>query len=124
MRVALKNISGVQNVEVSLEKGEAVATLAPGNTVRYEQILQAIAKNGFIVKGAKLTATGRLSVDNSNPQLEISGSGDHFRIEPAGKQVASLTELNGKNVNIVGIVAEAPKGKLPEILRYESVEVR
>jgi copper chaperone CopZ len=124
VRVALKNISGVQKVDVSLEKGEAVAVLAPGNTVRYEQLLEAIAKNGFIVKGAKVTAIGRVTVLNHTPQLNISGSGDHFRLEPASRQIASVAQMSDKNVNVIGTVPEAAKGKLPEVLRYESVEAK
>lgn len=61
MRVALKNIKGVETVSVSLEKGEAVATFAPGNSVRYDDLLRAIEKNGFVVKGSKVVADGTVS---------------------------------------------------------------
>ena len=52
MRVALKDIKGVNTVNVSLERGEAVATFAPGNTVRYEQLLRAIETNRITPVGS------------------------------------------------------------------------
>ena len=121
VRVALKSIPGVQAVDVSLEKGEAVATFAGGNTVRYEQLLRAIEKNGFVVKGSKLVADGRVTSSNGSTEFEVSGSNDHFMIEPATSGLAPISQFAGKAVEITGSVPEVAKGKAPEVLRYESV---
>jgi copper chaperone CopZ len=121
VRVALKSIPGVQAVDVSLEKGEAVATFSPGNTVRYEQLLRAIEKNGFVVKGSKLVADGRVNSNGGSTEFEVSGSNDRFRLEPANSGLAAVLEFVGNEVEITGAVPEVPKGKTPDVLRYESV---
>jgi len=118
VRVALKDIKGVDTVNVSLERGEAVATFTPGNTVRYEQLLRAIEKNGFVVKGSKLVADGQVNTTGSAPEFQVSGSNDRFRLQPTGS-APQASQLNG-TIEITGSVAEAPKGKIPDVLTYES----
>lgn len=119
VRVALKDIPGVQTVNVSLEKGEAVATFAPGNTVRYEQLLRAIEKNGFVVKGSKLVVDGQIVPNGNAPEFKVTGSGDQFRLQPSAN-VSPANQMSG-TVEIIGSVGEAPKGKAPEVMQYESV---
>jgi len=118
VRVALKDIKGIQTVDVSLERGEAVATFAPGNTVRYDQLLRAIEKNGFVVKGAKLVVDGQIAQRNNGPELQVTGSNDRFRLQPSAG--ASANQLIGP-VEITGNVPEVSKGKTPDVLQYESV---
>ena len=119
MRVALKDIQGVQTVNVSLERGEAVATFAPGNTVRYDQLLRAIEKNGFAVKGSKLVVDGQVTQSNKEPELQVTGSNDRFRLQPSSG-ASPANQLTG-SVEITGNVPEVSKGKAPDVLRYESV---
>ena len=119
MRVALKDIKGVDTINVSLERGEAVATFTPGNTVRYEQLLRAIEKNGFVVKGSKLIVDGQVITTGSAPELQVSGSNDRFRLQPSGT-APRASQLNG-TIEITGSVPEAAKGKIPDVLTYESV---
>jgi copper chaperone CopZ len=121
VRVALKSIPGVDQVDVSLSKGEAVATLTSGNSVRYEQLLRAIEKNGFVVKGTTLTVDGTLAGSGGNLELQVSGSGDHFRLEPMSAGLASGAQFTGKTVEISGTVPEAAKGKNADVLRYTSL---
>ena len=119
MRVALKSIKGVETVQVSLERGQAVATFAPGNTVRYEQILRAIEKNGFVVQGSKLTVDGQVVSSGNAPELQVTGSNERFKLEPAGN-ASGADQLTGA-VEVIGSVPEVAKGKTPDALRYESV---
>ena len=119
MRVALKDIKGVQTVDVSLERGEAIATFAPGNTVRYEQLLRAIERNGFVVKGSRLIVDGQVTESNNQPELQVTGSNDHFRLQPSSG-ASPANQLSG-SVEITGTVPEVPKGKTPDMLQYESV---
>ena len=121
MRVALKNINGVEEVNVSLSKGEAVATFARGNNVRYEQLLRAIEKNGFVVKGSKVVADGMVQANGSVLELQISGSNERLRLEPANSSVASAAGLASKQVEVTGLIPEVAKGKSPEVIKYESV---
>ena len=121
MRVALKNINGVEDVNVSLSKGEAVATFARGNNVRYEQLLRAIEKNGFVVKGSKVVADGTVVANASTLELQISGSNQRLRLEAANSSIASAAGLTSKQVEVTGLVPEVAKGKSPEVIKYESV---
>jgi len=118
--VALKGIKGVDRVDVSLQKGEAVVTFAPGNTVRYEDLLRAIEKNGFVVKGSKLIADGHLSAAE---EFTVSGSNERFRLEPASGTVAPITIAN-RDAEVTGSVAEVGKGRSPDVLRYVQVALR
>ena len=121
MRVALKNIKGVESVDVSLSRGEAVATLAPGNTVRYEQVLRAIEKNGFVVKGATLVAEGAVVVSGAGYELEISGSNERLRLEPEAAGGPSPARLAGRAAQVTGIVPEVEKGKTADVIRYTAM---
>ena len=118
VRVALKDIPGVNEVQVSLSKGDAAVTFAPGNTVRYEQLQRAIEKNGFVLKGATLVADGTVVSSGAGYELQVSGSGDHLRLE-AGS-AASLAALAGKSAEVTGDVPELRKGERPDVLRYTS----
>jgi copper chaperone CopZ len=120
VRVALKSISGVQTVEVSLEKGEAVATLKAGNSVRYTDLLRAIEKNGFVVKGSTLVADGIVSSVGGALEFVVSGSNDRFRLEATKKQVSPGALNASGSFEVTGSVPEAAKGKSPDVLQYES----
>jgi hypothetical protein len=101
--------------------GEAVATFAPGNRVRYERLLRAIEKNGFVVKGSKLVANGRVVSSGGSYELEVSGSNERLTLEPASGDVAPVVQFVGRAVEITGSVPEVAKGKTPDVLRYNSV---
>ena len=124
VRVALKNINGVEDVNVSLSKGEAVATLTPANNVRYEQLLRAIEKNGFVVKGSKVVADGVMVSNGGALELQISGSNQRLKLEPANSSVASTAPLTSKQVEVIGLVPEVSKGRNPEVIRYESIAAK
>ena len=68
VRVALKSVSGVDSVVVSLNKGSATVTLNPGNTVTIEQLQHAITKNGFTTKQSTVEVTGTLLTQSSDPK--------------------------------------------------------
>jgi copper chaperone CopZ len=118
VRVALKSIKGVDSVNVSLEKGEAVATFVPGNSVRYSDLLRAIEKNGFVVKGSKIVADGRVTTTGAGSEFEVSGSGDRFQLKPAAGATASISRGGAE---ITGEIPEVGKGKSADVLIYSSV---
>ncbi len=125
MRVALKDIKGVNTVDVSLSKGEAVVTFDAGNSVRYAQLLRAIEKNGFVAKGATLTADGMLTMAGTQLTLEISGSNERMVLEPqSGVAGAAKATLLGKPVEVTGEVPEAAKGKAAEAMRFSSLRAK
>jgi hypothetical protein len=119
--VALKNVQGVQDVNVSLSQGEADVSFAPGNSVRYEQLLRAIEKNGFVIKGASLDAIGRVTSDSSAPELQITGSNEQFKLAAEPGAPALSPALAGKMVEVNGDVPEVAKGKLANVFEYKSI---
>lgn len=121
MRVALKAVPGVQSVNVSLSKGEADVAFAPGNTIRYDQLLRAIEKNGFAVKGSTLVADGAVNPAGSGFALNISGSNEQLKLEPEPGNAANLVSLSGKNAEVTGSVPEVAKGKSVDTIHYSSV---
>lgn len=116
VRVAIKNIEGVQSVDVSLSKGLATVVFAPGNHVRYEQLLAAIDKNGFVVKGAKMVADGTIENNGGTVSLRVSGSNDLFRL--TGE---NLVAVNGNRVQVEGDIPEIGKGKRADTIKSTSV---
>ena len=117
MRVALKGIDGVSTVEVSLSTGTASVTFAPGNHVQYRQLLSAIAKNGFVTKGATVIADGTLAGDG---ELRVSGSNEQFRLVPQSAGTPA-PPTSAKTVEVTGLIAEVEKGKTADVIRYTAI---
>jgi copper chaperone CopZ len=122
VRVSLKAVTGVDNVNVSLEKGLATVTLKPGNATTLKQLQDAIAKNGFTMKQSEATVIGRLVSNGGKLQLQISGSNDVLQLVPSAEGGVDPAGITGKTVKVTGEIPEAAKGKLPDTLRYKSIE--
>ena len=121
MRVSLKSVSGVDSVDVSLEKGLAVVKLKPGNTATLKQLNEAIAKNGFTMKDSTATVAGTVTSTDGNAMLRVSGSNDMLQLVPQSASAPNATSLFGKAVLVEGTIPEAGKGKAPVSLRYQSI---
>jgi copper chaperone CopZ len=121
VRVSLKAVPGVDTVNVSLEKGLATVTLKPGNTTTIKQLQDAIAKNGFTMKQSEATVIGKLASNGKKLQIQVSGSNDILQLVPAQSAIIPIS-VEGKTVKAIGEIPEAPKGKLPDTLRYKSIE--
>lgn len=122
MRVSLKAVPGVDNVNVSLEKGLATVTLKPGNAATLKQLQGAIARNGFTMKQSEATMIGKLINSGGRLQLQVSGSNDVLQLVPAGANGPDMTMMEGKTVKVTGNIPEATKGKLPDTLQVKSIE--
>jgi copper chaperone CopZ len=120
VRVSLKAVPGVELVEVSLEKGLAVVKMKPGNSVSFKQLNEAIAKNGFTMKDSVATVAGTVAEANGKTVLRVFGSNDVLTLIPDGSGQNAATET-GKSVVVAGVVPEAGKGKLPDVIRYRSI---
>lgn len=119
MRVAFKSINGVENVNVSLNKGLADVDFKPGNTVSFRQLKDAIAKNGFTTKQSTVVAKGTLESMNGKYLLKVSGTRDSFYLDGDRSQ---LEALSGKPVEVQGTLPEAPKGQLPDKIQVSKVQ--
>jgi hypothetical protein len=117
VRVSLKNIPGINNVDVSLNNGSATADLKANNTTSIREILEAITKNGFATKQTKLTANGSLSRVGNQWKFRITGSNEELAVE------AAPNVLLKEGVYMVeGVVPEVQKGKQPTIIQLTSIK--
>ena len=121
MRVSLKSVSGVEAVDVSLDKGLASVKMKPGNAATFRQLQEAITKNGFTMKPSNVIVAGKIVMTNGQPQLQVSGSNDVVKLIPDSPQTADVNALAGKTVLVEGTLDEAGKGKAPDTVRYRSI---
>lgn len=121
VRVSLKAVSGVDSVDVSLEKGLAVVKMKPGNTATLKQLNEAITKNGFTMKDSTATVAGTVIVMDGNAILKVSGSNEMLQLVPESTSASNALSMVGKTVLVEGTVPEAGKGKTPASIRYQSI---
>ena len=121
MRVSLKSVSGVDGVDVSLDKGLASVKMKPGNAATFRQLKEAITKNGFTMQPSNVSVAGKIVMTNGQPQLQVSGSDDVVKLIPDSPQTADVSALAGKTVLVEGTLDEAGKGKAPDTVRYRSI---
>lgn len=122
MRVSLKSVSGVDAVDVSLEKGSASVKMKPGNAATFKQLQEAITRNGFTMKSSSLSVAGKIVLVNGQPRLQVSGSNDLVNLVPDSSQTPSVNALAEKLVVVEGTLNEAAKGKAPDTIRYRSIK--
>jgi copper chaperone CopZ len=121
VRVSLKSVSGVDTVNVSLEKGLASVKMKPDNTVTLKQLNDAITKNGFAMKQSVARVAGTVAVFNGKTMLRVSGSSDALELLPESASVQKANAMEGKSVLVQGTIPEARKGKLPDSIRYHTI---
>jgi copper chaperone CopZ len=122
VRVSLKSVSGVDSVDVSLEKGLAVVKMKPDNTTTLKQLNEAITKNGFTMKDSKATVVGTVVSTDGRAALRVTGSNDALQLVPqSGAAAPAVTSLVGKTVVVEGTIPEGAKGKTPDSVRYQSM---
>ena len=101
VRGALQKFSGVENVDVSLNKGLATVTLKPGNTVRLQDVWEtAIRKNGFTPKETKVVIRGEV-IGGAKPELKVSGTNERY-VLVSDKTVNDVGRYVGKTVTLEG----------------------
>ncbi len=122
MRVSLKAVTGVDSVEVNLEKGLASVKMKPRNTSTLKRLNDAIAKNGFTMKQSTATIAGTVVVANGHTALRVSGSNETLELVPDASATPVPASLDGKSVLVEGSIPEASKGKSPDSIRYHSLK--
>jgi hypothetical protein len=122
VRVSLRSVSGVDAVDVSLEKGLANVKMKPGNAATFKQLQEAITKNGFTMKQSSVRVAGKIVLVNGQPQLQVSGSNDLVSLIPDTPQIASANTMADELVLVEGTLNEAAKGKVPDTIRYRSIQ--
>ena len=122
MRVSLKSVSGVDSVDVNLEKGLASVKMKPGNAATLKQLNEAISKNGFTMKQSTATISGTVVVANGEARLQVSGSNEMLDLSPDSSATPVATSLYGRSVLVDGIIPEAGKGKSAGSIPYRSIK--
>ncbi len=105
--VALKKVSGVQSVEVSLNKGLATVKLKPGNTVSVPQFWQLLHKNGYTPKATAVSVRGDLAELQGHVQLKVTGTNDTLMLAPDPKNPGAYADASkklGQSVIVQGIM--------------------
>ncbi len=120
MRVAVKNIPGVDSVRVSLNQGYAEIAFAPENRVSVEQVRKAIRKNGFTPREARVRVRGRLARKESGIVLELPEGA--LRLMGPSELLARLGGAGGSAVVLEGVVSESVTGAVAALRVTRIVE--
>lgn len=118
IHVSMKGIQGVNKVDVDLNTGLVTIQLTFGNGAGMQQFNQAVEKNGFTHKDAKIVAKGKITGTAAAPIFEVTGTSDRYSLVGSGTNVSFLLS---KTVSISGTLPQAPKGKVPDTLKYDSI---
>ena len=118
IHVSMKGIQGVNKVDVDLNTGLVSIQLMPGNGVGMQQFNQAVEKNGFTHKDARIVATGKITGTAATPVFEVTGTSDRYLLAGSGANVSSLL---GKIVSVSGTIPLSPKGKVSDAIRYDTI---
>jgi hypothetical protein len=115
VRVAVRKLSGVESVDVSLDRATADIRLRAGNTVTLPQLRQIIKNNGFTSKEANVTVAGNLIERGGKPALDVTGTGIVMLIVPDPKQPDAYRRIEGQlrvkpgqPVELRGVVESRP----------------
>ena len=96
MRVAVQKLSGVESVNVSLERASTDIQLRPGNSITLEQLRSIIKNNGFTAKDATVTVVGKLIERGGQPALEVTGTNTVMLIVADPKQPAMFKRVQDR----------------------------
>jgi copper chaperone CopZ len=123
--VALKKVTGVESVEVSLNKGLATVKLKPGNTVSVPQLWELIHKNGYTPKATAVSVRGDLANANGLLQLKVSGTKETLALAADPKNPAAYSDALkklGQTVTIQGVMMPSKDLKMPVPLQVGQVK--
>ena len=121
VRGALKKLSGVESVDVSLNKGLASVKLKSGNTLRPEELWETVRRNGFTPKGTSVVVRGEVDAG----KLTVTGTKQVFDLAPDPKNPKGLDELQGqpsKMLTVQGTLTPRKDSKAPVPLQVRGLE--
>ena len=121
VRVAFKNIQGVDRVNVSLNQGKATVELKPGNTVTIVQLENALVKNGFTTKESQVVVTGTLILAGGKWSLRVDGSKEEFALVAGANAQMPNPDRAGKSAVVSGTILVTDMKKPPAEIRFSSI---
>lgn len=127
MRVAVQKLSGVESVEVSLEKGVATIRFRPEATATYGQVRRAILDNGFTPKEAQVRVRGSIVEQAGRVVLSVPGRGESYPLSGASSTDGMpdrLRQAIGARVEILGTIREqGVEGRPPTVEVVELIRL-
>lgn len=128
VRVALLKVSGVESVDVSLERAMADIRLRSGNSVSLARIREIVKNNGFTAKEASVAVVGTLVERGGKPALEVAGTNTVMLLAPDPKQRDTYKALQDglrdsvrPSLELSGVVDTRPDE--PDTLTVKSARV-
>jgi copper chaperone CopZ len=125
VNVALKKVTGVESVEVSLNKGLANVRLKPGNTVTVPQLWQLIHEKGYTPKATTVSVRGDLANILGRLQLKVSGTSETLVLVADPKNATAYGEASkklGQTVILQGLMVPAKDLKAAVPLQVSHVK--
>jgi copper chaperone CopZ len=125
VHVALKKVSGVESVEVSLDKGLATVKLKAGNAVSVPQLWEIIHQNGYTPKAASVSVRGDVTDVQGRLSLKVSGTKDTLALvaDPKNKAAFGAAKAKlGQTVVLDGLMTPAKDLKAPVPLQVTQVK--
>jgi copper chaperone CopZ len=123
--VALKRVSGVESVDVSLNKGLATVKLKPGNALSVPQFWELIHKNGYTPKSTAVSVRGDLANVNGQLRLNVSGTKEVMTLAANPKNPTAYSEASkklGQTVIVQGVMEPGKDLKAPVPLQVGQVQ--
>lgn len=93
MRVAVLKLSGVESVNISLERAITDVQLKPGNSITLDQLRTIIKNNGFTTRETTVTVVGMLIERAGQPTLEVTGTNTEMIVAADPKQPAIFKQV-------------------------------
>ena len=98
---ALKKLSGVDAVDVSLNKGLATVKLKPGNTLKPADLWETVRKNGFTSKETAVVVRGEMQAG----KFKVSGTNQFFEIAADPKNPKAVEDVRTQQAQAMTIAA-------------------
>jgi copper chaperone CopZ len=111
VRGAFKKLSGVEGVDVSLNRGTATVKLKPGNALTVEQFWQTVRQNGFTPKDTSVIVRGRILQAGGKLQLNVSGANRTYDLIADAKRPKAIDEVKRHTGNAITIEGTLIPGK-------------
>ena len=90
----MQKVTGIASVRVSLNEGQTVLDLKPGNDVTLANLRQVIRNNGFVTREAQVSVVGEVSTSGSQLSLEVKGSRERLTLQRgSGQQAQRFDDL-------------------------------
>ena len=118
-------IDGVEGLDIQMDEGRVVLTLAPAALVSLDQLGAAVADAGFSLAGVEVTATGTLVTRDGESRLEWGDGASAVLDWHGSEQFEQLrAQAEGTEVRVSGRVRPSEPGPalfVIDVATYERV---